>query len=124
MGYQIASEIVLALHFMFILFVVFGGLLVLWRPRVMWIHLPLMAWGTIVNLAGWACPLTPLEKWFREHAGGTGYEGGFIEHYLTSLIYPGGMTRSIALVAGISLPAWNILVYLWIWYRLSRRGAG
>jgi len=118
--YRIAAQVVLLLHFAFVLFVVFGGLLVLRYPRVAWWHLPMFVWGSVVNLAGWVCPLTPLENYFLRLAGQAGYTGGFVERYIAPVIYPGGMTREIALVAGVSLPAWNLLVYGFILWRRRR----
>ncbi len=61
-------------HVGFVLFVVFGGLLVLrWRP-VMWAHVPAAAWGALLEFFDWICPLTPLENEFRRRAGQAGYE--------------------------------------------------
>ena len=42
-------------------FVAVGGLLVLVRPRLAWLHLPALAYGAMIELVGWVCPLTPLE---------------------------------------------------------------
>lgn len=121
MLYQVAAELVLALHFGFVLFVVLGGIAVRWAPRVAFAHVPLFVWGSVVNLASWICPLTPLENDLRQRAGQAGFDGTFIEQYLAPLVYPGGMTRELELVAGLSLPAWNALVYAWVWW--ARRSA-
>ncbi len=121
--YQLAAEGVLAVHFGFLLFVVLGGLLVLWRPRLAWVHVPALVWGTIISLMGWICPLTPLENHFRRLAGESGYIGTFIEQYIAPIVYPGCLTRELQLVAGASLPLWNLLVYglvLWRWRRGSQ----
>jgi hypothetical protein len=64
-----------------------------------------------VNLADWTCPLTPLEKRLRRRAGQTGYAGGFVQHYIGPLVYPGGMPRRLEMVAGICVLVWNALVY-------------
>jgi len=48
MIYRIAADAVLLLHLGFILFVVFGGWLVLSRQKLMWFHLPAVAWGAFV----------------------------------------------------------------------------
>lgn len=123
MFYQLAAEAVLGSHLLFLLFVVFGGLLVVWRPRLAWVHLPALVWGTIVSLMGWICPLTPLENHFRRLAGESGYTSTFLEQYIAPIVYPGGLTRELQLLAGISLPLWNLLVYslvLWRWRRRAR----
>jgi Protein of Unknown function (DUF2784) len=89
------ADAVLVLHLGFILFVMLGGLLVLRWPRIAWLHVPAVLWGIYVELSGRLCPLTPLENSLREAAGQAGYSGGFIEHYVTAVIYPDGLSRTI-----------------------------
>ena len=86
-----------------------GGLLVPKWPRLMWLHLPAVAWAAVIEFFGWGCPLTPLENYLRGAAGA--YEGGFIAHYLLPLIYPAEMTRGIQLLLGIAVVAINLIVY-------------
>ncbi len=113
MLYQIAAELVLILHLGFIGFVIAGGVAVRWWPRIAWLHAPLFVWGSVVNLAGWVCPLTPLENQLRRLAGESGYPGSFIEQYVAPVVYPAGMTSDLALAAGVSLLVWNVAVYAW-----------
>ena len=108
---RIAADLVLLFHFLFAAFAVFGGLLVLHSFNWMWIHIPAVLWSSIVNLMGWTCPLTPMEKALRAEAGQSGYHGGFIQHYIGRLVYPRGMPRQLGLVAGISILAGNALIY-------------
>lgn len=105
------------LHFLFVVFVVLGGLLVLRWPWVAWIHLPTVAWGALIEFANWVCPLTPLEKALRERAGGGGYRGGFIEHYILPVLYPAGLTRTVQLVLGALVIVVNLAVYWVVWRR-------
>jgi hypothetical protein len=105
------ADLVLAFHFTFIVFAVLGGLLVLWKPWVAWLHVPSVLWAGYVNLFGQVCPLTLLENRFRHLAGQAGYEGGFIQHYLTPLVYPGVMPERWGLVSGYSVLIWNVLIY-------------
>jgi hypothetical protein len=109
---KILADSVLLLHFAFVLFAVLGGIAVFSKQGVAWLHVPVVLWSSMVNFAGWTCPLTPLENLFRLRAGQAGYEGGFIQHYIEPLVYPGGMPRNFELIAGISILAWNGLVYL------------
>jgi len=88
---SLAADLITLLHGTFVLFVVLGGLLVLRWPRVAWLHLPCAAWGVIVELTGWTCPLTPLEFWLR---GDVGPRGGFLAEYLHPLLYPAWLTPS------------------------------
>jgi len=56
-------------HVLFVLFVIFGSLLVLRRPWIVWLHAPALAWGAIVEIGGMVCPLTPLESRLRVLGG-------------------------------------------------------
>ena len=109
---SLLADLVLVVHATFILFVVLGGLLVLWRPRIAWVHIPCAIWGAWVELAGWICPLTPLEVDLRTRAGEIGYEGGFIERYVTAALYPQGLTREIQIGLGIAVVAVNVIIYV------------
>ena len=114
------ADAVVVLHFGFVLFVLFGGLLALRRPRVIRLHLPAAIWGALIEFAGWTCPLTPLEKWLRREGNLGGYEGGFVEHYILPVLYPQALTRNIQLVLGLVVVLLNLFVY---WRVLRRRGA-
>lgn len=121
MFYRVLADLTLLVHFLFILFVVFGALLCLHSPRWAWLHVPAAGWGFWVETAGWICPLTPLELKWRYLAGQSGYEGGFIEHYLIGLVYPSGLTREIQIALGIGVLVINAALYLWIWRRRRSR---
>lgn len=120
MLYSSLANFVLFIHAAFIVFVVFGGLLVLWKPRLIWLHLPALVWGATVVTMGWICPLTPLENVLRAMAGQQGYDGGFIEHYLISLIYPKGLTRLVQVILALLLIIGNAAIYTAVYRRLTR----
>src|SRR5216684_5698555 len=86
--YILLAALVLALHLLFIAWVVFGALLTRRRPLLRWLHLGSLVWGVLVEILPWPCPLTPAENWLRGHAGLATYEGGFLLHYLDALVYP------------------------------------
>ncbi|MGQ0429966.1 MAG: DUF2784 domain-containing protein [Gammaproteobacteria bacterium] len=123
MAWRILADAVLVLHLAFILFVVLGGLLVLRRPKLAWVHLPAMIWGAAIEFFGWICPLTPLENRLRGFGGDPGYSGGFISHYLLPLVYPTGLTRGVQLALGAFVIAVNVAVYFLLWRRLARKAA-
>ena len=101
MGYLFAADLVLAAHLMFIAFVV-GGSFLAWRwPWVVWVHLPAMVYGALIEFVGFTCPLTPLQNYLARRGGETAYHGGFISHYLVQAIYPPGLTRGIQLGLGL-----------------------
>jgi hypothetical protein len=117
MIYRILADLTLLLHLLFIVYAMLGGLLVLYRHWSIWLHIPVVIWASVVNLVGWVCPLTPLEIYFRRAAGGSGYEGGFMEHYIAPLIYPDIAPQQLALLAGTLVIVWNMLIYGFVTYR-------
>ena len=131
MLYRRAADLVLLLHLAFVVFVAAGGLLVLRWRRLAWLHVPVALWGMAISYAGFVCPLTPLENRFRRLGGEAGYDGGFIEHYVTAAVYPSGLTRGAQLVLGSAVFTINAFVYwrvLAAWRRergrIPPRGAG
>ena len=119
--YQTAADAVVVVHLLFAGFVVLGGLLALRWPRAAFVHLPAAVWGALVEFMGWICPLTPLEVGLRQAAGGEGYRGGFVDHYLLPLLYPDALTRETQLVIGACVIAVNVVVYAAVIRRLARR---
>ena len=109
---RIAADAVLVVHFLFVVFVVAGGMLVLRWPKLAWIHLPAVLWAALVELNGWICPLTPLEVTLRHAAGEAGYSGDFIEHYVVALLYPEGLTREMQMIFGGLVVLINGAVYV------------
>ena len=114
----VLADGVLVVHLAFIVFVLLGGLLVLRWPRVAWLHVPAVIWGIYVELSGRICPLTPLENSLRQAAGQVGYSAGFIEHYVTAIIYPDGLSRGIQMVVAAVVIVVNGFVY---WRLAARR---
>ena len=123
MPYRLLADAVLLAHLAFILFVVFGALLVLRRRRLVALHLLAVAWGIGIELFGAVCPLTYAENWLRVLAGEAGYRGGFIEHYVVALIYPGALTRELQLGLAAGVLLINVLLYGWMLLRRTRRPA-
>ncbi len=121
MGWRLAADALVVIHLGFILFVLFGGLLLLRWPRLLWLHLPAVAWGATVEFFHLLCPLTPWENQLRRAAGDAGYEGGFIEHYLIPLIYPAGLTPQIQLWLGGVVVLINVTVYAYLLKRWLQR---
>lgn len=85
----------------------------------MLVHIPAVAWSSIVNLANWTCPLTPLEKNLRQRAGQQVFEGSWIQNYIEPLVRPLGMPRRVELVAGVSIVVWNVIVYGVVFWRVN-----
>lgn len=107
MGYRLAADAVLLAHFGFLLFVALGGFLA-WRHRwVAWPHAVAVGWGLVSVFVGVGCPLTYWEDRLRTAAGGQGLPRGFVDTYLTGVIYPvGHLVTAQLLVAGLVLMSW------------------
>lgn len=120
MLYSLLADAVLLLHFAFILFVVLGGLLLHRFPRMIWAHVPAVAWGVLIEFAGWICPLTPLENHLRRLGGAAGYSGSFVEHYLLPMIYPDSLTRETQWILGLGVVVANAIIYAF-WLRAAHR---
>jgi hypothetical protein len=114
MAYRILAELTMATHFAFLLFVVVGGFLVVRRAWVAALHLPAFLWGAALLIMGWICPLTPLENRLRRMAGEEGYDTGFIDHYLASVVYPQGLTRAHQILIGLAVLLLNAAIYAWV----------
>lgn len=95
--YQPLANTVLALHFLVVLFVV-GGLLVIvagnllcWRwVNNFWLRASHMTAIAVVAMQAWLgvdCPLTVLEAWLRGKAGFAPYRETFVEHWLGQWLY-------------------------------------
>ena len=119
--YAILADLVLVLHFGFVLFVVFGGLLVLKWRRAAWLHVPAAVWGVAIEFGGWICPLTPLENRLRERAGEEPFTGDFIARYLLPVIYPEGLTRETQIALGLAALLFNAAVYAFVGRQAVRR---
>jgi hypothetical protein len=117
MTYKLLTDFVLLLHFTFIVFVIFGGLLALKNLKWAWLHVPAAAWASLVEFAGWICPLTPLENWLSFKAGAGTYQDSFIAHYLFPLIYPSELTRNVQIILGSGVVLINLIVYLIVLYK-------
>lgn len=88
MPYGLLADLTALAHLGFVVFVPVGGFVALRFPRVLFAHLPSVAWAFGIVTIGWPCPLTNLENAFRERAGRTTHEVGFIDAYLTGIVYP------------------------------------
>lgn len=123
MAYRAVADAILVAHLAFVLFVIFGALLLLRWPRLAWLHIPAVVWAAFIEFSGTICPLTPLEVALRQRAGQAGYGGGFIDHYVVSLLYPEGLTQNTQSVLGAVVIAINAAIYI-VAFRRRRTSPG
>ena len=121
MFYGVLADVVVGVHFAFVLFVILGGLFVLRWKRWAWIHIPCVLWGALIEFLGWICPLTPLENWLRQSGGELGYQASFTEHHILPILYPAVLTPVLQAIFGVVVIAVNLGIYAWVWYRHRKR---
>jgi len=95
--YRLMADAILVIHLAFVIFVVFGFLLILTGllARWSWVHnrklrvAHLAAVGFVVLQAwfGRLCPLTIWENELRRRAGQSGYTETFVEHWLRDILF-------------------------------------
>jgi len=120
MLYRLLADFIVIFHLAFVIFAVFGGLLVCKWTRLAWLHVPAFLWAALIEFAGWVCPLTPLENRFRELAGASPYHTDFVVHYLLPLLYPAALTRSLQIFLGVLVLSLNLGIYGWLLWRGRR----
>jgi hypothetical protein len=114
MIYRLLADLVLVLHFAFVIFAVFGGALVLRYPNMLKVHLLALSWAIVVQWADWVCPLTPLENYLRGLGGEAGYDGSFVEHFVLKILYPQELTPELRTMLGLVLIIMNVAVYTFV----------
>ena len=119
MGWRVAAEAVLVIHLAFVAFIVVGAMLIRWARWVAWPQVAALAYGAAIQAVGFTCPLTPVEKSLRRAGGDAVYEGGFIGHYVTPVLYPGELTTTVKLGLVLAVAATNVAAYTWILLPMS-----
>jgi len=110
----------MVVHFLFIAFVVAGGF-VAWRwPRAIWLHLLAAGWGLCIVVFDLNCPLTYVEDWARERAGQSGLARGFIDTYLTGVMYPERYLEEVRLLIAVVVAGSHVGLLLRRRARLKR----
>ncbi|MEY2887988.1 MAG: hypothetical protein RL027_324 [Pseudomonadota bacterium] len=109
--YEFLASLALIIHFLFIIFVIFGGLLFFVKKWMILIHLPALIYGIYVEFTQSICPLTYLENFLLQNAKLTTYSTSFIQNYLIPIIYPVNLTKDIQINLAISLFILNVVIY-------------
>lgn len=108
--YLAFATAVLFVHALFIVWVVFGALVMRSHPILRWLHIGSLIWGILTELMPWPCPLTLLENWLEQKAGVQPYQGGFLLHYMDKMVYP-DISATTLTVAGVLVCAFNLAIY-------------
>ena len=111
MPYGYLADAVVAIHFLWILFLISGGW---WGRRIRWvgrIHLAGLAFACLVEGFDRYCPLTHLEVWLRNKGMRAAYAESFLTHYLNGIIYI-DLPHPLIVVLTLALCAVNAWLYL------------
>ena len=104
-------DLTILLHFLWILFLIFGVVFALKGSKIAWFHLGGLLFSLFINMLGMYCPLTYLENYLRSTYGASGpYLGSFIAHYLERIIYLDLPERAIR-IGEIIFVSLNLVVY-------------
>jgi Protein of Unknown function (DUF2784) len=101
----------LAIHLVWIIWVIGGAFWTRGRMLLTTFHVLSLAWGIIVELSPWPCPLTLAEQYFEHRGGVDTYKGGFLLHNLDRLVYP-AIPDAVVTGIGVAVCALNLAVYL------------
>jgi hypothetical protein len=113
-GYRLLTSVSIAVHFGFVAYVVGGGF-VAWRwGWTIVLHVLAATWGVLVIALSLDCPLTAAENWSRQRAGEAPLTEGFIDRYLTGVLYPARYVHQVqALAVVVVLVSWIGLGLRW-----------
>ena len=109
--YEFLATLTVILHFLFIVFVVFGGLLFFIKAWTLYFHIPAFIYGAYIEFTQTICPLTYLEDYLLNKANLATYSTSFIQNYLFPIIYPVNLTKDIQINLAISLIVLNAVIY-------------
>ena len=111
MVYMLLADGVVLIHFLWVLFLIFGAF---WGKRnrtIREVHITGLLFAVIIETFDWYCPLTHLEFWFRtRHNPLLAYRGSFIVHYLERLLYI-ECPRPLIVLLTIALCSFNVWIY-------------
>lgn len=120
--YETLAVAVLALHLLWIAWVILGAMLTRYRPRLRLFHIGSLIYSVFIEVLPWPpCPLTVLEQWLEGRAGIDPYRGPFLVHYLDAAVYP-DIPVMVLIVSAVAVCAFNLAVYI-VRYR-RRQAAG
>jgi hypothetical protein len=109
--WRILAGILAAFHVAYVVFVLFGALLVLVWPLAIWIHLASVAWAAGTMLGNLGCPVTTWEKDALRRSGQDPYAEGFLQHHVLRRTFSPGNERRNHVVLGLGAIALNAAIY-------------
>jgi len=115
--YRLLGDVVVAVHLVWIVFILGGLVLALKWPRAALAHLAALALTLVLNLGGWYCPLTDLENLVLNlDDPGSAYAGSFMAKHLLKIIYP-DLEESLLRAGAVVWVGLNLIGYGLLWRR-------
>ena len=112
MLYKVLTDIVVIIHFFWIIFLIFGVFFGTRNKVVKIFHVLGLGFAFIIQIFGWYCPLTYLEVWLKsKHDSTLTYTGSFIIHYVENMVYL-ELSRYAIFILTIFLCLFNAWFYL------------
>lgn len=112
MVYKVLADVIVLIHFLWIIFLILGAFLGVKKQALKIAHIAGLAFAFTIQIFDWYCPLTYLEVWLRaRHNPALTYRGSFILYYVEQVVYI-SLSRHLILVLTIFLCGFNIWFYL------------
>jgi len=118
--FEALACLVLAIHLLWILWVIFGAFWTRGRILLSVCHVLSLAWGILIELMPWSCPLTVAEQFLEQRAGVEPYHGSFLLHFLDHVVYP-NIPQAMLVGIGVAVCALNLGVYVWRYWKSRSR---
>jgi hypothetical protein len=80
-------------------------------PRLTLPHVTAVAVGLVSITIHFDCPLTTWEQSLRRRGGQRPYTNGFVDHYLTGLVYPHGYAWTVQALFAACVVASYAIIY-------------
>jgi len=101
MFFKSAADFVVLIHFLWILFLIFGAFVGRKHRALKIFHIAGLGFAVVMQIFGWYCPLTHLEIWLRKrHDPSLAQHGSFIIHYVEKIVY---IELSLAIIFVLTL---------------------
>lgn len=111
MKYRLLARLMITIHVAYVVFVVFGSLLVFRWPSLVWVHLAAVLWAFLTLAFDLGCPITPWEKSAWRRAGVEPYAEGFLQHHILRTRFSAEHSRRNHILIGVIVLIVNAGVY-------------
>ncbi|HEX5576836.1 MAG TPA: DUF2784 domain-containing protein [Gemmatimonadaceae bacterium] len=111
--WTLLAGLLAATHVAYVLFVLFGGLLIPVWPWIVPVHLAAVAWAGATMIGNLGCPVTTWEKTALKRSGREPYPEGFLQHHVLRTRFDPAAARRNHIILGAVAIALNVGIYLY-----------